>query len=91
MSPTTAHTATISGFKLKLLTHSNYNTWKDRARAVLKQTSTGTQTQWSFIRELVTDAAFAKLDESEQEAQEDAKDFLSLLISQEVWVEVRHL
>ena len=26
MSPTTACTATIGGFKLKLLTHSNYNT-----------------------------------------------------------------
>ena len=79
--PTTARTATIGGFKLELLTHSNYNTWKDRARAVLKQTSTGTKTQWSFIRELVTDAAYAKLDKPEQEAQEDAKDFLSLLIS----------
>ena len=59
----------ISGFKLELLTHSNYNTWKDRAHAVLKQTSTaGTQTQWSFIRKLVTDAAYAKLEEPEQEA-----------------------
>ena len=48
---------------------------------VLKQTSTSTKTQWSFIRELVTDAAYAKLNEPEQEAQEDTKDFLSLLIS----------
>ena len=66
--PTTARTATIGGFKLKLLTHSNYNTWKDRACAVLKQTSTSTNTQWSFIRELVTDAAYAKLAKPEQEA-----------------------
>src|SRR5215469_13623832 len=90
MAPTTVRTATISGFKVELLTHSNYNTWKDRARAVLKQTSTGTKTQWSFIKELVTDIAYTKLDEPQKEAEEDAKDFLSLLVSQEVWVEVRH-
>ena len=68
MAPTTARTATIGGFKLELLTYSNYNTWKDRARAVLKQTSTSTKTQWSFIKELVTDVAYAKLDEPQKEA-----------------------
>ncbi len=90
MSPTKdAKTATIAGFKIDHLTHDNYAIWKDRARAVLKQSKTGDTTQWKIITADVK--PWDSLSATEQEIQEDAKDFLNLLISQEVWVEIRHL
>jgi hypothetical protein len=32
-------TAIVLGFKIELLTHNNYDTWKDRARAILRQST----------------------------------------------------
>ena len=82
-------TATITGFKIDLLTHDNYAVWKDQARAVLKQSKTGDTTQWKIIT--VDVKPQDSLPATEKETQEDAKDFLNLLISQEVWVKIRHL
>jgi hypothetical protein len=37
-------TVTVLGFKIKLLTYNNYNTWKDRAYVILKQSTVGKTT-----------------------------------------------
>ena len=44
MSPNNSKTTTVLGFKIKLLTYNNYNTWKDRARAILRQSTVGKTT-----------------------------------------------
>ena len=84
MSPNDSKTATVSGFKIDLLTHNNYDTWKDRARAILRQSTVGKTTQWSFVKKTPTPGTDGTYSEKEIEAQEEAKDFLSLLISQKV-------
>ena len=91
MAPSDSKTATVSGFKIDLLTHHNYDTWKDRARAILRQSTVGKTTQWSLVKETPIFSTDGTYSEKEIEAQEEAKDFLSLLISQEVWVEVNQL
>jgi hypothetical protein len=91
MSPNDSKTATVSGFKIELLTHNNYDTWKDRARAILRQSTVGKTTQWNLVKGAPIPGTDGSYSEKEIEAQEEAKDFLSLLISQEVWVEVNQL
>jgi hypothetical protein len=50
MSPNDFKTATVLGFKIELLTHNNYDTWKDRARVILRQSTVGKTTQWNLVK-----------------------------------------
>ena len=72
-------------------THSNCDTWNDRARAILRQSTVGKTTQWYLIKEVPIPGTVGTYSEKEIGAQENTKEFLSLLISQEVWVEVNQL
>jgi hypothetical protein len=83
MPPNDSKTATVLGFKIDLLKRNNYDTWKDRARAILRQSTVEKTTQWSLVKEapaLSTDGTYS---EKEIEAQEELKNFFNLLISQE--------
>jgi hypothetical protein len=44
MSPNDSKTATVLSFKIELLTYNNYDTWKDRACVILKQSTVGKTT-----------------------------------------------
>jgi hypothetical protein len=79
----TTKDVTIRGFKIDLLTHNNYSTWKDRARAILRiQLYHATKLpQWTYVG-LITQ--WDNLKEVDREPYKDLKDLLCLMISKDV-------
>lgn len=75
---TLAPTCTVGGIKIDMLTHSNYFSWVPRAKAILKK-----EKVWTHFREGEHN--------TKSEDYLDAKDYLNLLITDEVWQDVNHL
>ena len=89
-----AETVTVSGFKVAKLSHSNYYTWCDLVRPILKYTTTLTGTVvWTLIKgDIYTDSLTGdrpKLTAAQLSEEEDAIDTLRLLITTEIWVEFK--
>jgi len=89
-----AETVTVSGFKVAKLSHSNYYTWCDLVRPILKHTTTLTGTVvWTLIKgDIYTDSLTGdrpKLTAAQLSEEEDAIDTLRLLITTEIWVEFK--
>jgi hypothetical protein len=80
-----ATTATISGTKIELLNHENYFSWAPRARAVCKK-----EGQWKYI-DPAKQSSNEELKGDKKVAYEDAKDWLELMISDEVAQDLVHL
>jgi hypothetical protein len=80
-----ATTATISGTKIELLNHENYFSWAPRARAICKK-----EGQWKHI-DPAKQSKYEELTDRQKEACEDAKDWLELMISDEVVQDLTHL
>ena len=84
-TPSMATMATISGTKIELLNHENYFSWAPRARAICKK-----EGQWKYI-DPARQSGNEELTGSKKEAYEDAKDWLELMISDEVVQDLVHL
>ena len=78
--------ATISGTKIELLNHENYFSWAPRARAICKK-----EGQWKYIDPAKQSSKYEDLTDRQKEACEDAKDWLELMISDEVVQDLIHL
>ncbi|KAF4631000.1 hypothetical protein G7Y89_g7137 [Cudoniella acicularis] len=80
----TIQTARVNGTQIELLTRDNYFTWRDRARAILKDAK-----KWKYVDPVRKDKN-EKLSSDELDEYEASKDYLSLLISFEVWEDFKN-